>query len=163
MHEDQQFPRTYRDAMARYAGHVQIITTAHGGAMRGVTATACCSVSDAPPTVLACVNRLKQQNAIFLESGNFALNTLGARHKALADAFSGLGNLSTDERFAMGEWHFEGSGAPVLQNALASFDCRLIEAKEMSTHWILLGEVVGVGLGTQDEALMYYQRNYRAL
>nr|WP_272210758.1 flavin reductase family protein [Marinicella sp. W31]MDC2876672.1 flavin reductase family protein [Marinicella sp. W31] len=163
MNEDQKFPRSYRDAMARFAGHVQVVTTAHGGAIRGITATACCSVSDAPPTVLACVNRLNEKNAIFLESGNFALNTLGARHKPIADAFSGLGSLSTAERFALGSWTLNGSGAPVLENAFASFDCRLIEAKAMSTHWILIGEVVDVALGTEDEALMYYQRAYRTL
>ncbi|MBB4121676.1 flavin reductase family protein [Martelella radicis] len=163
MHDEHPFSRAYRDAMARFAGHVQIVTTASGGAMRGVTATACCSVSDDPPTVLACVNRFNPKNEIFLESGNFALNTLGARHKPLSDAFSGLGGLSTEERFAMGDWSFDGSGAPVLNDALASFDCRLVEAKEMSTHWILIGEVVKTRCGDEDEALMYYRRAYRTL
>lgn len=46
----------YRDAMARYAGHVQIVTTALGSERRGVTITAACSVSDNPPTVLVCLN-----------------------------------------------------------------------------------------------------------
>ncbi|AMM84943.1 flavin reductase family protein [Martelella sp. AD-3] len=163
MHDDQPFTRAYRDAMARFAGHVQVVTTAHDGALRGVTATACCSVSDAPPTVLACVNRLNAKNMVFLESGNFAVNTLGARHKPLADAFSGLGGLSAQERFAKGAWDFGGSGAPVLEDALASFDCRLVEAKEMSTHWILIGEVVRTQCGEDDEALMYYRRAYRTL
>ncbi len=163
MHDETPLTRAYRDAMARFAGHVQVVTTAHDGALRGVTATACCSVSDAPPTVLACVNRMNAKNMVFLESRNFAVNTLGARHKPLADAFSGLGGLSAQERFAKGEWDMGGSGAPVLKDALASFDCRLIEAKEMSTHWILIGEVIRTECGAEDEALMYYRRAYRTL
>ena len=39
MHDDPNFSKHYRDAMAHYAGHVQIVTTAHGGVLRGVGAT----------------------------------------------------------------------------------------------------------------------------
>ena len=63
----------YRDAMSRYAGHVQIVTTAHEGEKRGVTITAACSISDNPAMVLACVNASNEKNAIFSKSGNFAL------------------------------------------------------------------------------------------
>ncbi|AJY46570.1 flavin reductase family protein [Martelella endophytica] len=160
MHDENSSPKTYRDAMARYAGHVQIVTTAAGGMMRGVTATACTSVSDAPPTVLACVNRHNPRNGLFAEAGNFAINTLGTRHRALADAFSGLGGLSTEQRFAEATWDLSGSGAPVLVGALASFDCRLIEAREVASHWILIGEVIGVRLGDADKPLIYFDRGY---
>ncbi|MEO1989514.1 MAG: flavin reductase [Martelella sp.] len=163
MHEDPHFSKHYRDAMAHYAGHVQIVTTAHGGVFRGVTATAACSVSDAPPTVLACVNRMNEHNAIFEESGNFALNTLAAHHRPLADAFAGFTGLSSEERFAMAEWEVEASGAPVLADALASFDCRLVEAKAMTTHWILIGEVASVKMSAPGEALLYYRRGYHYL
>ena len=163
MQDEHSFPNTYRDAMARFAGHVQIVTTAEGNAVRGVTATACCSVSDAPPTILACVNHHNERNHIFTTSGNFAVNTLSARHRPLADAFSGLGRLATAERFALAEWKTGQSGAPVLTDALASFDCRLIEAKRVASHWILIGEVLDVKSGPFDEALVYYERGYRTL
>ena len=160
MDEGPQFAKAYRDAMALYAGHVQIVTTAHGGVMRGVTATAACSVSDAPPTVLACVNRMNPHNAVFAETGNFALNALATRHRPLADAFAGFTGLSDEARFALAEWKTGASGAPVLADALASFECRLVEAKPMSTHWILIGEVVDVRMEDDDEALLYYRRGY---
>ena len=163
MRDDPQFSRQYRDAMAHFAGHVQIVTTAHGGVMRGVTATAACSVSDAPPTVLACVNRLNEHNNVFLESSNFALNTLAAHHRPLADAFAGFTKLEDKARFALADWHLEEGGAPVLSDALASFECRLVEAKAMSTHWILIGEVLNVRIGTAEEALIYYRRGYHDL
>ena len=163
MHDEAQFSKQYRDAMAHYAGHVQIVTTAHGGKMRGVTATAACSVSDAPPTVLACVNRLNEHNGVFQESGNFALNTLAAHHRPLADAFAGFTGLTDEERFALAEWRIEKGGAPVLADALASFECKIVEVKSMSTHWILIGEVINVRHGGAEEALVYYRRNYHYL
>ena len=154
----------YRDAMSRYAGHVQIVTTAHEGEKRGVTITAACSVSDNPAMVLACVNASNPKNAVFEKSGRFALNTLAADQIDLANAFSGRNPaLTSEERFAMGNWQELVTGAPVLKDALAAFDCRLVEFKVMATHMVLIGEVLGVSFGEHKPALLYMDRGYRTL
>nr|WP_316654335.1 flavin reductase [uncultured Gellertiella sp.] len=153
----------YRDAMARYAGHVQIVTTALGTVRRGVTITAACSVSDNPPTVLVCLNNTNPNNGVFFDSGIFALNTIGARLQPLADAFSGRNQLTADERFALGEWTTLMTGAPVLLAANVSFDCRVIDQKVTNTHTVLFGEVVAVHNGQPDEALVYLDRGYHRL
>jgi cob(II)yrinic acid a,c-diamide reductase len=157
-------PSLYRDAMSRYAGHVQIVTTAHAGEKRGVTITAACSVSDSPAMVLACVNASNPKNAIFSKSGNFALNTLSAGQVDLANAFSGRDpSLTSEQRFAMGNWQDLVTGAPVLKDALAAFDCRLVELKVMATHMVLIGEVMGVSFGDPGQALLYMDRGYHTL
>ncbi|OCJ04224.1 4-hydroxyphenylacetate 3-monooxygenase [Rhizobium sp. AC44/96] len=156
-------PRLYRDAMSRFGGHVQLVTTAVGDMRRGVTITAACSVSDSPATVLVCLNNSNPKNEIFFRSGIFALNTLGAHHKALADAFSGRTQLDNDERFATGVFDTLVTGAPVLQDALASFDCRVTEIKEMTTHHIIFGEVMAVRFDHAKPALLYMNRDYHTL
>lgn len=156
-------PAHYRDAMSRYAGHVQLVTTALGNERRGVTITAACSVSDNPATVLICLNNSNVKNEIFFRSGNFALNTLGAHHQVLADAFSGKTNLTIDERFATGKFETLVTGAPVLVDALAAFDCRVIEIKEASTHNIIFGEVMAVHFDEAKPALLYMNRDYHTL
>lgn len=153
----------YRDAMARYAGHVQIVTTAAGAARRGVTITAACSVSDNPPTVLVCLNNGNPNNTIFFESGIFALNTLGAAMQPLADAFSGRNTLTSDERFALGRWTTLVTGAPVLEAANVAFDCRVVDRKVTNTHTVLFGEVVAIHAGARNEALIYMDRGYHTL
>jgi cob(II)yrinic acid a,c-diamide reductase len=153
----------YRNAMARYAGHVQIVTTAMDGQRRGVTITAACSVSDNPATVLCCLNHSNPNNQIFLESGIFALNTLAAHHRPLADAFAGFGKLDVDARFALGHWDQLVTGAPVLQDAIASYDCRIVDVKQMSTHSVLFGEVVGLRTGVAAQSLVYLDRAYHIL
>ena len=154
----------YRDAMSRYAGHVQIVTTAHEGEKRGVTITAACSVSDNPPMLLACVNASNPKNAIFEKSGRFALNTLSADQIELANAFSGRDPaLTSEQRFAMGNWQELVTGAPVLKDALAAFDCRVVEFKVMATHMVLIGEVMGISFGDHKPALLYLDRGYRTL
>jgi cob(II)yrinic acid a,c-diamide reductase len=157
-------PSLYRDAMSRYAGHVQVVTTAHEGEKRGVTITAACSVSDSPAMVLACVNASNPKNAIFSRSGNFALNTLASDQIELANAFSGRDpSLSAEQRFAMGGWQELVTGAPVLKDALVAFDCRLVELKVMATHMLLIGEVMGVSFGENRPALLYMDRGYHTL
>jgi cob(II)yrinic acid a,c-diamide reductase len=156
-------PKLYRDAMARYAGHVQIVTTAHEGVRRGVTITAACSVSDSPAMVLVCLNRHNEHNDIFVESGVFALNTLAAHHKALADTFAGFTQLPAEERFAMAEWDELVTGAPALKDAIATYDCRIVDTKSVSTHNIFFGEVLGLRLGASDQSLVYMDRSYHAI
>ncbi|MCD2182080.1 flavin reductase [Rhizobium sp. GN54] len=156
-------PPLYRDAMSRYAGHVQIVTTAFEGERRGVTITAACSVSDNPAMVLACLNVSNPRNEIFRRSGHFALNALAADQAELANVFSGRDPSIPGDRFTEGQWGELVTGAPVLEGALASFDCRLIEVKVMSTHMILFGEVLGVVYGAQKPALIYMDRGYRSL
>ena len=162
---DQQLltPALYRNAMARYAGHVQVVATEHEGVRRGVTVTAACSVSDNPPTVLVCLNGSNENNAIFEKSGVFALNSLAAHHQALATAFAGLSGVPAEERFAIGEWRKLVTGAPVLSDAVVSFDCRLIDIKPVSTHFVMFGEVVGLHFGPHNQSLIYLDRDFRTL
>ncbi len=156
-------PISYRDAMSRLAGHVQIVTVADGGERRGVTVTASCSVSDSPPTVLACLNGANPRNEIFTRSDSFALNLLGDEHRAMAHAFSGRDQLDMDLRFALGHWTKLTTGSPILTNAIASFDCRLIEVKTIATHLVLFGEVVDVAIGPARPPLIYVDRGYHSL
>ncbi|MBP1851049.1 cob(II)yrinic acid a,c-diamide reductase [Rhizobium halophytocola] len=153
----------YRDAMAHYAGHVQLITGEHEGVRRGVTITAACSVSDSPPMVLACLNNTNAKNAVFFDSGRFVLNTLGIRHEALAAAFAGFGGLASEDRFALGDWTTLITGAPVLSDAIASFDCRVVDTKVTATHTVLFGEVVALNFGPADQSLVYLDRAFRSL
>jgi cob(II)yrinic acid a,c-diamide reductase len=156
-------PTLYRDGMARYAGHVQAVTTEWQGVRRGVTATAACSVSDDPATVLVCLNATNDSNAIFEQSGVFALNSLAGHHQALAKALAGFDRLPVEERFALAHWLTLETGAPVLSDALVSFDCRLMEIRRMSTHLVLFGQVVAMHFGPHNPPLIYLDRAFHAL
>lgn len=153
----------YREAMSRFAGAVHIVTTDGAHGRRGVTIIAACSVSDGPPTILACLNRMKPENDCFARNGVFALNTLSSAQLPIADAFSGLTGMTQDERFELGRWESAATGAPVLADAVASFDCRLIEARDIATHRILIGQVTGLRIGASLEPLIYHHRAYRVL
>lgn len=156
-------PAVYRDAMSRLAGHVQIVTTGDDVERRGVTITAACSVSDDPATVLVCLNAANPRNEIFLKSGRFALNVLAADQVDLANVFSGRDAIDPQSRFDNGEWSVLETGAPVLSNALAVFDCKLVDVKTVATHMVLFGEVVAVRTSEPRDGLVYFRRDYKTV
>src|SRR6266536_2202964 len=97
-------PAAFRDAMSRLGAAVHVITTAGPGGKAGTTATAVCSVSDAPPMLLMCLNRRSQSNPIVVENGVFCINTLGDTGAEIADVFSGRTGITGGDRFARGDW-----------------------------------------------------------
>lgn len=156
-------PQDYRNAMAEFAGAVHVVTTDGPAGRRGATVIAACSVSDSPPTVLVCLSREVARNDLFVENGVFALSTLAAGHRPLADAFSGLTGLAQDDRFALGRWKTLTTGAPVLEGAIAVFDCTIVEAKDVATHRVLFGKVTGLSIGDSLQPLLYHRRGYAQL
>ena len=150
----------YREAMSRFAGAVHVVTTDGKAGRRGVTVSAACSVSDSPATILVCLNRNNPHNRMFEENGVFVLNTLASFHQPLAVAFSGKEHLTQDDRFALAGWETLDSGAPVLSDGLAAFDCRLIDAKDMATHRVLFGEVTAIKTAVNLTPLVYHNRGY---
>ncbi|KAB0680960.1 flavin reductase [Aureimonas leprariae] len=149
--------------MSRFASAVHLVTTEGRAGRRGVTATAVVGVSDDPATILVCLNASNAENARFAENGNFAVNVLAAGGRELAEAFAGGGKLPQDERFALGRWTALATGAPVLEQALVAFDCRLVEARMVATHHVLVGEVAAVHEGPSGPPLLYHARGYHLL
>lgn len=151
----------FREAMARLGAAVHVVTTDGRAGRTGFTATAVCSVSDQPPTLLVCVNRRSRCNAPLRENQVFCVNTLGADNEPIADMFAGRTGAANEERFAIGEWMTLKTGAPVLKAAVVAFDCRTIEVKSVATHNVFFAVVEAVHLGAEAEALVYLRRAYK--
>jgi len=154
-------PAVFREAMAKLGAAVHVVTTAGPGGKTGFTATAVCSVSDQPATLLVCLNRRSNSAPALSQNGVFCVNTLPASEQALADRFAGRGGVQLAERFAVGTWTTLKTGAPVLASAVVAFDCRTIEIKAVASHSIFFGAVEAVRLGPSGPALVYHERLYK--
>ena len=155
--------QVYRDGMARFAAAVHIVTTGGRAGRFGFTASAVCSVTDDPPTLLVCLNRASELHLAFQENGVFCVSTLAADQQELAVMFAKRTGTPMQERFALPIWEKLKTGAPALRHALACFDCRISDVKEVGTHWVLFGEVMEVHLPRSGSALLYLHRSYRAM
>ena len=68
--------QSYREAMSRLGAAVNIITSTGEDGDCGFTASAVCSVTDDPPTLLVCMNRIAKLNTAFKENGILCVNVL---------------------------------------------------------------------------------------
>jgi flavin reductase len=153
----------FREAMSRVAGAVHVVTTAGPAGLGGITASSVTSITLDPPMMLFCINTASPSAQRILDNRVFCINTLTAADQQLSDVFAGRTHQHLEERFTAGEWTKLATGAPVLNSALAAFDCRLVEAKEVSTHLIVMGIVEAVEIASGGEALLYAHRKYRSL
>ncbi|WP_011581789.1 MULTISPECIES: flavin reductase [Chelativorans] len=149
----------FRDAMARVCAPVNVITTNGPAGRGGFTATAMCSVTDEPPTLLVCMNSRSAQAGLFIENRRFCVNVLTQEHKDLAGYFAGQ-QADMDARYAAAEWVNLLSGNLALSDAIVSFDCQLIDARPVGTHNIFMGQVVEIRTRKDGHALLYFDRNF---
>ncbi|WP_430912369.1 flavin reductase [Methylobacterium sp. sgz302541] len=151
----------YRAAMARLASAVHLVTTDGPGGRAGFTASAVCSVTDAPPTLLVCVNRGSSAHAALSRNDSLCVNTLSAEQQPVAEAFAG--GVPMAERFAAARWREEAGSAPVLAGALVAFRCRIASRASVGTHDVLFCEVTGLVGPDEADALVYADRGYHPL
>jgi flavin reductase (DIM6/NTAB) family NADH-FMN oxidoreductase RutF len=150
----------FKQAMRHLAGDVTIIATEHKGCRTGMAATAVCSVSADPPTILICINAGSSAHEPIRESGRFSVNLLASGQDDIARRFSGETGVGGEERFATGAWAPLVTGAPVLESALAGLDCRVTEVVRMATHSVFFGAVMGVASRAAAKPLIYAHGTY---
>lgn len=153
----------FRAAMRKLAGAVSVLTVGQGEARTGLTATSVSSLSVEPPTLLVSVNRTASAAAPLLAERAFAVNVLRPHHQDVADRFAGRHGIAGAARYAGADWSRLATGAPVLTDALAVFDCELEDAIERHTHLIIIGRVVASRVTEGADPLLYWAGDYRTL
>jgi flavin reductase len=151
----------FRNAMARLGAAVNIVTTDGPGGRAGFTASAVCSVTDEPPTLLVCLNRAASVYPTVQANGVLCVNALAAGHQDISNLFGGKTPMA--ERFAAASWEHGVTGAPVLADAAVSFDCRVVSSTSVGTHDVLFCSVEAITLGEATHGLMYFGRRYHEL
>jgi flavin reductase len=158
--------QAYRNAMAKLAAAVNIITSTGDNGWCGFTASAVSSVTDSPPTLLVCINRAVQAHGTIATSGVLCVNTVAGPQEKLAMTFAGSGgNKDMAQRFAGGDWIQLVTGAPVLTGAIVNFDCRVVSVSTIGTHDVFFCEVMAVGGqdAVDSGALVYFDRKFHAV
>ena len=151
----------FKLGMRSLAHAVNVITAAHGAHRYGMTATAVCSATAEPPTVLVCLNRKSATHGGVTKSKAFCVNVLRAEDSDVSNLFSGA--QSGEKRFETREWTRLATGSPVLLDALVSFDCRVVKKLVHGAHTIFLGQVQQVVFGKKGRPLLYAEGQYSKL
>jgi flavin reductase (DIM6/NTAB) family NADH-FMN oxidoreductase RutF len=134
----------FRQVAGQFATGVSVVTTCSQGILAGLTVNAFCSVSLDPPLVLVCVDLTSNTLPFIRESGIFAINILTSEQEHLSRCFA----TSTEDRyehFCHASYHTAATGSPIIDDALAFLDTRVIAEYPGGDHVIFLGEVVAMG------------------
>lgn len=153
-------PEDFRMGMRRLAAAVNVITTESEGTRYGMLATAVCSVSAEPPTLLVCVNNSASTCEPIARSGRFCVNVLSEKQQDLARDFLGV---DSTKRLDLCDWSRLATGAPAIDGSLVSFDCEVDQVIASGTHSIFIGRVVVASLPEADAPLLYFDGAYKGM
>lgn len=156
---------SFRAAMRRFSAACTIVTTAANGDRAGFTATAVCSLTAEPASLLVCINRSTYAHGLIERAGALSVNVLAREHEQIARRFAGMvPGAAPETRFEEGHWMEGEIGMPVLADAMAIFECEVRETLLASTHSIFICEVVAVTIPEgSDEPLIYFDGRFASL
>jgi len=151
----------FKNALKLWASGVTVVTAkTEKLGLKGMTATSFSSVSMEPPQILVCINKTADTGDAVLEGKTFAVNILKADQQEISNQFAG--GASQEERFANINWREGETGSPIIDDALASIECTVVQQVLAGTHWVVIGEVQKAECRS-GEPLLYYNSAYSEL
>lgn len=152
----------FRTAMRRWATGVTVVTAQHHRSKHGMTVSSFTSVSLEPPLVFVSLEQDTKTTRLVHASGVFGVSILGEDQQRISDRFAGR-IPEVNNRFVGLELFTLKTGAPLLADSLASFDCQVVSTFDAGTHTLFLGEVVALRVGKNMKPLIYFERDYRTI
>jgi flavin reductase (NADH) len=153
----------FRNAMASLAAAVNVITTDGPHGRCGITASAVCSVTDSPPTMLICINQSSYVHDVLHGNGRVCINVLGAQGQEPARVFAGMTGCSMQARFDQCAWHAGRLAVPVLDDAIATLEGTIIDSKTMGSHSVIFVRIEHIDLCGEGNGLVYFGRRFHLL
>lgn len=155
----------FKSALACFPSGVTVVTARDAtGAVRGMTASAFCSLSLDPPLVLVCVRNDNGMDRLLGGCSGFAVHILGDEQVALSNRFAGFGQGAPDDLSDLPTEPAPFSGAPWLAGCVARLDCAIQQVVPGGDHRIYLGRVMAAE-SPSDRAdlqpLLYLAGSYR--
>lgn len=156
-------PDQLRLAMRQWVTGVTIVTSQYQDVRHGMTVNSFTSVALTPPLVLVSLEQITRTHKLVQESGIFGVTILSERQRELSERFAGR-NSEYEDRFAGVKLFTLATGAPLLVDGLASFDCKVVAAYPAGTHTLFIGDVIAAQINQDDLLpLIYYNRDYHSI
>jgi flavin reductase (DIM6/NTAB) family NADH-FMN oxidoreductase RutF len=136
-----------------------VLTVRVGERQHGMSSSWATQVSGAPVLIMAAVDQQHVTHQMLVQSQAFALNIVGAQSKHLEDYFySALARRP--DNLAPFALEYGRTGTPLLRDALAALDCRLVSTHAAGDHTLFVGEVVDTRVHSADRPLTSQELSY---
>jgi flavin reductase (DIM6/NTAB) family NADH-FMN oxidoreductase RutF len=152
---------TFRRVMGHFVTGVTVVSALDGAQPFGITVNALSSVSLEPPLVMVALDRRRFLTPIVRAARRYAVNILSEEQQGLSDCFAGAPVEPGRDAFCGAAWHRGSSGLPLIDGAIATLECTVVETFSAGDHDLFIGRV---DMLTSDPAhpmpLLYYRRRY---
>jgi 3-hydroxy-9,10-secoandrosta-1,3,5(10)-triene-9,17-dione monooxygenase reductase component len=154
-------PDVFRKVMGHFVTGVSVVSALDGDQPFGITVNALSSVSLEPPLVMVALDRRRFLTPIVRAGGRYAVNILGEDQQALSDCFAGAPVTPGRDAFCGAAWHAGPSGLPLIDGAIATLECTVVQTFSAGDHDLFIGRVDTLGSDQRDAMpLLYYRRRY---
>ena len=154
----------FRQVMGRFATGVTVVTTLSEGRPSGITVNALSSVSLDPPLVMVALDRSRFITPLVRANGRYAVNVLGDGQQAMSDCFAHAAVKPGREDFCGAAWTAGPTGLPLLDGAIATLECTIVQTFSAGDHDLFIGRVDSMDAAGDDPAalgpLLYFRRRY---
>ncbi|HEY3993790.1 MAG TPA: flavin reductase family protein [Ktedonobacteraceae bacterium] len=150
----------FRRVLGHFATGVTVITTQHQNQLHGTTVSSFCSLSLDPAQILVCLDRQATIHELISASGIFGVNILAEHSETLSRHFA----HRVPDKFSGVEYNLGLLGVPLLEDALATLECRVVTRYPGGDHSIFIGEVVASGAHAHAaHPLLFFRSKYSKL
>lgn len=154
-------PGFFRKVMGHFVTGVSVVTALDGETPQGITVNALSSVSLQPPLVMVALDRRRFITPTVRRAGRYAVNILAETQQAMSDCFAGAPVSPGREAFCGAAWHAGATGLPLIDGAVASLECTVVQTFSAGDHDLFIGRVDAlVNEEQHPQPLLYYRRRY---
>ncbi|HWB66355.1 MAG TPA: flavin reductase [Mycobacteriales bacterium] len=147
----------FRQVLGHFPTGVAVVTGIDAdGQPAGMAVGSFSSVSLQPPLVAFMPDKASTSWPRFRDSGSFCVNILGSDQESVCRTFA----VSGADKFAELGWRPAGSGSPIIDGVLAWIDCDVEAVHEAGDHWIVIGAVRDLDVGSTSMPLVFFQGGY---
>jgi 3-hydroxy-9,10-secoandrosta-1,3,5(10)-triene-9,17-dione monooxygenase reductase component len=151
----------FRRVMGHFVTGVTVVSALDGERPFGITVNALSSVSLDPPLVMVALDRRRFLTPIVRAAGRYAVNILSEDQQALSDCFAGAPVEPGREAFCGAAWHRGETGLPLVDGAIATLECSVVETFSAGDHDLFIGRVDALANEEHHPMpLLYYRRRY---
>ena len=154
-------PDRLRKVMGHFATGISVVTTRDGEMPAGITVNAFSSVSLDPPLVMVALDRERFITPMVRSFGRYAVNILGSDQQLLSDCFAHAPVSPGREEFCGAAWQPGPTGLPLLDGAIATLECTVVQTFSAGDHDLFIGRVDSLDQHREGvPPLLYFRRHY---
>ncbi|MCC7478759.1 flavin reductase family protein [bacterium] len=136
-----------------------VVTSQDAGKAAGCTAVWVTRASFNPPLLCVTLSPTRHTFSVLQAAGKFCINVLGESSLDVARRF-GFNTGPESGKFDQVPSHLGENGMPILDNAVAWFECRVSQVLEVGDHRLVIGEVLASALQSNEAPAVYVAESF---